>query len=624
MCERAVLVKPPERGTGPVHRNQAFTTESEKPAATDRNPELDWSAKYRSWEVHMSNPSLPGGPSEYLESLMRAGQQATKQLDDAFAAAMGVENKPGNGGATSPFDVAANLQRQFWSPVLDFWRGFLGDMPTAGSAPRGDRRFKDEAWSNSSYFDFLRKSYQAGSKQLTELVDQAQVDDRSKLQLRFYARQFIDAMSPSNFPATNPEVIRTAIRTRATSLAAGMQNLIEDLQKGRITRVDESAFEVGRNLAVTPGTVVFENELIQLIQYTPQTKDVLKTPLLMVPPCINKYYLLDLGAGNSFVEYAVAQGHQVFLISWRSAVAATQYLTWDDYLKLGPLQAIDVVRDITGVDRINALGFCVGGTILSCAAGVLAARREDKIATMTLLTTMIDFVDPGEIGLLIDPASMALREAAIGSGGILPGKELAFTFGTLRANDLIWRYAVDSYMKGAPPEAFDLLYWDSDSVSLPGPMYCWYTRNTYLENRIKDPGATTQCGERIDLSKVKAPIYLLASREDHIVPWQSAFRSKDIIGSEPRFVLAASGHVAGVINPPARNKRSYWINDKLDGDANEWLDKSKEQPGSWWPDWDAWLKRRSGDTIPAPAEPGNSRYPAIEPAPGRYVKQKSN
>jgi polyhydroxyalkanoate synthase subunit PhaC len=403
-----------------------------------------------------------------------------------------------------------------------------------------------------------------------------------------------------------------------------MQNLIEDLQKGRITRVDESAFEVGRNLASTPGSVIFENELIQLIQYTPTTAEVEKTPLVIVPPCINKYYLLDLGAGNSFVEYAVAQGHQVFLISWRSAVSETQYLTWDDYLNLGPLKAIDVARDIAGVEKVHALGFCVGGTILGCAAGVLAARGEDKIATMTLLTTMIDFADTGEIGLLIDEAAVALREATIGSGGILPGKELAFTFGTLRANDLIWRYVVDSYLKGAPPEAFDLLYWDSDSVSLPGPMYCWYTRNTYVENKIKQANATTQCGLQIDLSKVKVPLYVLASREDHIVPWQSAYRSKDILGKEARFVLAASGHVAGVINPPARKKRSYWMNDDLNCDATEWLEKAREEPGSWWPDWDAWMKRHSTGTVRAPAQAGNDNYHVLEPAPGSYVKQKSN
>jgi len=574
----------------------------------------------------MDSPSSSDGPSAYLESLMQAGQQATRQFDDALAAAMGVEGKPAKGESMSPFALAANLHRQFWWPAIDFWRGFFTGKPTesAGSSPRDDRRFKDDAWNHSPFYELLKQSYLLGSKQLTELVDHAQVDDRSKLQLRFYARQFIDAMSPSNFPATNPEVIRSAIQTRAKSLADGMQNLIEDLHKGRITRVDESAFEIGRNLASTPGAVVFENDLIQLIQYTPQTAEVEETPLLIVPPCINKYYLLDLGAGNSFVEYAVARGHQVFLISWRSAVAETQYLTWDDYLNLGPIKAIDVVREITKVDRIHALGFCVGGTIMSCAAGVLAARSEDKLVTLTLLTTMIDFEDTGEIGLLIDAPSVALREATIGNGGILPGKELAFTFGTLRANDLIWRYVVDSYMKGAPPDAFDLLYWDSDSVSLPGPMYCWYTRHTYLENKIREPGATTQCGVEVDLSKAKVPLYILASREDHIVPWQSAYRSKGLIGKDPRFVLAASGHVAGVINPPARNKRSYWTHDDLSGEAVDWLAKAEAKAGSWWPDWDSWMKRHSTGTVPAPTQPGSATYQKIEDAPGRYVKQKSN
>jgi polyhydroxyalkanoate synthase subunit PhaC len=572
----------------------------------------------------MDRPSSATGVSDYFESLMSAGQQAAKQFDDALTSAMGIGAAPGKREDISPMAFAADLQRQYWSQLLGFWKGSLLKSPAAGAQPPRDRRFQDEAWQHSPYYDLIKHSYLMTSKQLAEIVDQAHVDDKSKLQLRFYARQFIDAMSPANFPATNPEVIRTAIRTRSASLIAGMQNLIDDLHKGRITRVDESAFEVGRNLAVTPGSVVFENELIQLIQYTPQTAEVEKTPLVIVPPCINKYYLLDLGAGNSFVEYAVEKGFQTFLISWRSAVPDTQRLTWDDYLRLGPLKAIDVVRDIAKVDQVHALGFCVGGTILSCAAGVLAARGEDKLATITLLTTMIDFEDTGEIGLLIDQNSVALREATIGSGGIMPGKELAFTFGTLRANDLIWRYVVDSYLKGVTGEAFDLLYWDSDSVSLPGPMYCWYARNTYLENKIKNPGATTQCGERIDLSKAKVPIYILASREDHIVPWQSAYRSKDIMGREPRFVLAASGHVAGVINPPARKKRSHWLNDDLDVEAKDWLEGAKEKPGSWWPDWDRWMKRHSSGTVAAPSHLGNGNYQVIEPAPGRYVRQKSN
>ena len=567
----------------------------------------------------------------YLENLMRAGQDAMKQFDNALASAAGVGNKesPPAGHPLFPFGVIADLQREYFKQVWKFWnKGFLNTFARGGetvlNVAKGDKRFKDNAWHDQPYYELLRQSYLLGSKQLHDFVDNAQIDDRTKLQLRFYARQYIDAMSPANFPATNPEVIRKAIETRSASLSDGMRNLIDDLHKGRITRVDEAAFEVGRNLAITPGAVVFENELIQLIQYTPQTPDVEKTPLLIVPPCINKYYLLDLGTGNSLVEYAVAQGHQVFLISWRSAVPETDRLTWDDYLEMGPLRAIDVVRKITGAERIHSLGFCVGGTILSCAAAVLAAKQQDKLATLTLLTTMLDFSDTGEIGLLIDAQSVALREATIGNGGILPGKELAFTFGTLRANDLIWRYVVDSYLKGATPDAFDLLYWDSDSVSLPGPMYCWYTRNTYLENNIKDPGKTTQCGVPVDLSKITVPVYLLASREDHIVPWKSAFRSKNLIGGEARFVLAASGHVAGVINPPARNKRSHWLNDDLQSDPQGWYDAAKEQPGSWWPDWDAWMKRHSSGRVPAPTQPGNEQYPLIEAAPGRYVKQKSN
>ena len=579
----------------------------------------------------MTNTPPSADASRYLESLMRAGQDAMKQFDDALASAAGVRGKEANlpDQFFPPSGLIADLQREYFRQLWRFWNTtFLqvisGGTNSNAALAKGDKRFKDDAWSEQPYYELLKQSYLLGSRQLHEFVDRAQVDDRTKLQLRFYARQFIDAMSPANFPATNPEVIRKAIETRSASLTDGMKNLIDDLQKGRITRVDESAFEVGRNLAITPGSVVFENELIQLIQYAPQTGEVEKMPLLIVPPCINKYYLLDLGAGNSLVEYAVAQGHQVFLISWRSAVPEIGYLTWDDYLEMGPLRAVDVVLDITGAERTHALGFCVGGTILSYAAAVLAGRQQDKLSTVTLLTTMLDFSDTGEIGLLIDKTSVALREAAIGKGGILPGKELAFTFGTLRANDLIWRYVVDNYLKGATPDAFNLLFWDSDSVSLPGPMYCWYTRNTYLENNIKDPGKTTQCGVPVDLSKITAPVYLLASREDHIVPWKAAYLTKDLIGGDARFVLAASGHVAGVINPPARNKRSHWLNDELVSDPQRWLEAAQEKPGSWWPDWDAWMKHHSSGTIPAPTELGNAQYHPIEPAPGRYVKLKSN
>jgi polyhydroxyalkanoate synthase len=566
-----------------------------------------------------------------LEGLIRTGQDAVRQFDDVLAATTGVGNeRPGSSqGIFYPFGLIADLQHECLRQLWRLWNGmflqiYAGGVHSDIALAKGDKRFQDSSWREQPYYDLLKQTYLLCSRHLLEFVDNAQVDDRTRLQLRFYARQLVDAISPSNFPATNPEVIRKAIETRSASLTNGLKNLIDDFQKGRITRVDESAFEVGRNLATTPGTVIFENELVQLIQYAPQTSQVEKTPLLFVPPCINKYYLLDLGTGNSLVEYAVAQGHQVFLISWRSAVPETQHLTWDDYLEMGPLKAVEVVLEVTGAERTHALGFCVGGTLLSCAAAVMAARGQDRLATVTLLTTMLDFSDTGEIGLLIDAGSVALREATIGKGGIMPGRELAFTFGTLRANDLIWRYVVDNYLKGASPDVFDLLYWDSDSVSLPGPMYCWYTRNTYLENNLKDPGKTTQCGVPVDFSRITAPFYLLASREDHIVPWRTAFRSKDLIGGEARFVLAASGHVAGVINPPARNKRSHWLSDDSESDPEGWLDGAEERPGSWWPDWIAWLGRHSGGTISAPEVQGSARFNPIESAPGRYVKEKSN
>lgn len=576
-------------------------------------------------------PQPPADPQGYLDSLLRAGQAAIQQFDQALALAAGGSTSESNptGRLHSTFNNIIDLQRDCLKLLWRFWSAALFLSLTGESHPntvlvKDDKRFRHEAWHNQPYYELLKESYLMGSKQLRDFVDNAQVDERTKLQLRFYARQYIDAMSPANFPATNPEVIRRAIETRSASLASGMRNLIDDLQKGRITRVDETAFEVGRNLATTPGSVIFENELMQLIQYVPQTGEVEKTPLLFVPPCINKYYLLDLGAGNSMVEYAVAQGHQVFLISWRSAVPEIGNLKWEDYLDMGPLKAIDVVLEITGAERAHTLGFCVGGTILSCSAAVLAARQQEKIASITLLTTMLDYSDPGEIGFLIDSASVSFREATIGHGGILPGKDLAFTFGTLRANDLIWRYVVDSYLKGATPDAFDLLYWDSDSVSLPGPMYCWYARNTYVENNIKDPGKTVQCGVPVDLGKVTVPAYLLASREDHIVPWKSAFRSRDLLGGETRFVLASSGHVAGVINPPARNKRSHWLNDDAESDPQAWLDSARERPGSWWPDWAAWLKQHSTGLVTAPPLQGNEHYQPIELAPGRYARQKTN
>jgi polyhydroxyalkanoate synthase len=430
-------------------------------------------------------------------------------------------------------------------------------------------------------------------------------------------------MSPANYLATNPQALQRAMETGGDSVALGIRNLLQDISKGRITMSDEQAFEVGRNLAVTPGAVVFENELIQLIQYWPLTDQVGARPLLIVPPAINKFYVFDLEPANSFVRYAVEQSNTVFMVSWRNVNTEQGHLTWNDYLELGIAQAIDSALAITGVDRLNALGFCVGGTLLGCAAGVLAARGEQKIASLTFMTTMLDFSDPGEIGLLIDEAGVAARERTIGKGGIMPGEELAFVFSTLRGNDLIWPYVSGNYLEGRQPDAFDLLFWNADSTNLPGPMYCWYVRNTYLENNLCVPGKTVHCGVPLDLGQINVPTYVLASREDHIVPWRTAYRTSKLVSGSVRFVLAASGHIAGAINPASRNKRSFWIDGKLGGQPEHWLEFAREVPGSWWNDWSAWLRNNAGPLVPARSQLGNSHFSEIEAAPGKYVKERS-
>jgi polyhydroxyalkanoate synthase len=432
-------------------------------------------------------------------------------------------------------------------------------------------------------------------------------------------RQIVDAMSPANCLATNPEALQAALASGGNSLVEGARLFLADLAKGRITMSDDQAFEVGRNLATTPGSVVFENDLIQLIQYSPGTAKVHKRPLVIVPPCINKFYILDLQPDNSLVGYAVAQGHTVFLVSWRNAGEAQGRLGWDDYVEQGVLKALWVARKIARADRVNTLGFCVGGTLLASALAVAAARGEAPAASVTLLTTMLDFSDTGELGLMVDEASVAKREASIGRGGLLRGRELAQVFAALRANDLIWPYVVNGYLKGKAPSAFDLLFWNSDDTNLPGPMYCWYLRQTYLENRLREPGGTVQCGVPVDLGRIDVPAFIYASREDHIVPWQTAFASTQLLSGDTRFVLGASGHIAGVINPPAKRKRHHWIG-ALKPEASEWLVAAEQVEGSWWPAWSEWLRPHAGALGVAPRQAGNGEFPVIEAAPGRYVK----
>ena len=559
---------------------------------------------------------------------------------DAFIAAMaqgGADWLRWAGGAPAGADPVAwlasltpdpaqwtALQASYAEKQSRLWASLLAQQPAAEPqvVPEpGDRRFAGAEWRVNPYYDYIRQSYLLAARFITELVESVQLEAQAKERLRFAVKQWIDATSPANFPATNPEALRAALETRGESLTRGLANLMADLRKGRISQTDESAFEVGRNLAVTPGAVVYENDLIQLIQYAPATPQVRKRPLLMVPPCINKFYILDLQPENSFVRYAVEQGNTVFTVSWRNITEdSLSGLDWDDYLTDGVLKAIEVVRAISKSEQINALGFCVGGTLLAAALAVLRARGEERVASVTLLATMLDFTYPGDIGVFIDEASMASREAAIGKGGIFSGKDLAFVFSALRANDLVWSYVVNNYLKGRTPDAFDILYWNADSTNLPGPMYCWYVRNMYLENKLREPGKLTICGVQVDLGAIRLPTYVLATREDHIVPWKSAYLSTRHLKGDTRFVLGAAGHVAGVINPPAKNRRGYWASDDLSAGADEWLAGAAETRGSWWPDWDAWLRDFSGGERAAPKKLGNAKFKPIEPAPGRYVK----
>lgn len=517
-------------------------------------------------------------------------------------------------------DVSRNYIQQIEAVRQNALRTQAGEACEPIACARADPRFRSAVWQEKPYFDLLKQAYLIGSSFLQELVGTAAVDDKTRRRLQYFARQYTDAISPTNFFATNPEAVQLAIDTKGDSVVAGLKNLLDDIARGQISTQDNAAFEVGRNVATTPGAVVFENELIQLIQYAPMTETVDERPILIVPPCINKFYILDLQAENSFVRYAVSEGHQVFIISWRSATQGTGHLTWEDYLKTGIMDAIEVVREITQSAQVHALGFCVGGTLLSCATAVLRGRGEEPLATLTLITVLLDFAETGDIGLLVDEPLVALHEAMIGRGGVLHGKELASIFSSLRANDLVWPYVVQNYLKGKLPPALDLLFWNADSINLPGPMFCWYLRNAYLENRIRVSGGTHQCGVAVDLLAIDMPVYLLATREDHIVPWASAYATTHLVGGDVRFVLAASGHVAGVINPASRNKRSYWADGEQGIGPQTWLDTAQEVPGSWWVDWSRWLKQQGSQSVPAPVSLGSNRFPPIEPAPGRYAK----
>ena len=562
----------------------------------------------------------------------RAGEEFQQNLAKNWSQAMQAFQTMDLGGIVPPAEKAA--------PALTFSQEKLKEIQAAYLEESSalwnhgleakhnikDRRFASEAWTSNPMAAFTAGSYLLNAKTLMGLADAVEADEPTKNKSKFAVEQWVAASAPSNFLALNAEAQKKAIETQGESLAKGIQNLVHDIQQGHVSMTDESKFVVGENVATTEGAVVFENEYFQLLEYKPLTPKVYEKPFLLIPPCINKFYILDLQPNNSLIRYAVSQGHRTFVVSWTNPSEAMAHKTWDDYIEHAAIEAIHQVQDISGVKQINALGFCVGGTILSNALAVLAARGQKPVASATFLTTLIDFTDTGILDVFIDENFVKFREMQMGKGGLLKGQDLASTFSFLRPNDLVWNYVVGNYLKGESPPPFDLLYWNSDSTNLPGPFYAWYLRNTYLENRFVTPGAVTVCGEQIDLNKVNLPVYIYGSREDHIVPIGGAYASTQQLPGKKRFVMGASGHIAGVINPPAANKRSHWLREdgQFPATADQWIAGATEHPGSWWTDWSEWLQSHAGKPIAAPKHYGKTtKSKVIEAAPGRYVKVRA-
>ena len=520
-------------------------------------------------------------------------------------------------------------QMSLWYDYMRLWQSaterMMGGEPEPVAEPeQHDRRFSDPAWEENQLFDFVKQSYLLTARWLQATVEGIEgLDDKTARKVDFYTRQFVDAMAPSNFLMTNPEVLRATLESGGENLVKGLQNLLDDLDRGQgrldIKMTDYEAFEVGVNIALTPGKVVYQNELIQLLQYNPTTDKVYKRPLLIIPPWINKFYILDLREKNSFIKWAVDRGHTVFVISWVNPDQELAGAGFDDYMEKGPLAALDAIEKATGEREANVIGYCLGGTLLACALGYLTAKGDERIKTATFLATMIDFEEAGELEVFIDEEQLTALEERMNERGYLEGSDMATTFNMLRANDLIWSFVVNNYLLGKDPFPFDLLYWNSDSTRMPAAMHSFYLRNMYQDNKLVEPGGIELAGVPIDLRKVKTPAYFLSTREDHIAPWTSTYAGTQLLSGPKRFVLAASGHIAGVINPPAAGKYSHWTNAKVPKTPFAWLKGAKEEPGSWWPDWAKWVARRAGPKVKA-RQPGDGKLKPIEDAPGSYVK----
>jgi polyhydroxyalkanoate synthase len=529
-------------------------------------------------------------------------------------------------------DRLLGMQYQAWQGHLDLWRHTANRMlgiesPAVAEPSKDDRRFRHAQWSDNPVFDYIKQSYLVAARAIQSAVrDIEGLDPKTAGKVDFYTRQFVDALAPTNFVMTNPEVLEATLASGGQNLLKGLGNVLEDLEGGagrlRIRMTEETAFELGRNVALTPGSVVFQNALMQLIQYRPATPAVYRRPLLILPPWINKFYVLDLQPKNSFIRWAVEQGHTVFVVSWVNPDERLAGKTFEDYLLEGPLAALDQIELASGEREVNAVGYCLGGTLLAATLAYLAAKDDERIASATFLASMIDFSEPGELGVFIDEEQLESLETRMREKGYLEGREMAATFNMLRANDLIWSFVINNYLLGKDPFPFDLLYWNSDSTRMPAAMHSFYLRKTYQENVFKDPGGITLAGVPIDISKVKTPVYFLSTREDHIAPWKSTYAGAKLFGGPVRFAVGMSGHIAGVINPPEAGKYGYWTRGDLAETAEEWLAGATEQPGSWWPDWARWVGRYAGGRVPA-RHPGDGALACLEDAPGSYVRVRS-
>ena len=522
-------------------------------------------------------------------------------------------------------------QMSLWQQYTELWQRTAERMtggtpePVVRNEP-GDRRFKHAGWEENHVFDFLKQSYLLTSRWLHSVVrDVEGLDEKTAKKVDFYTRQWIDAVSPSNFLLTNPEVLEATIESRGENLVRGLQNLLADFERGEgrldIQTVKQEVFEVGKNLATTPGKVVFRNALMELLQYAPSTEQVRKRPLLIVPPWINKFYILDLRPENSFIRWAVGEGFTVFIVSWVNPDAELAKKTFEDYMLEGPLAALDAIVKATGEREITAIGYCIGGTLMAATLAWMAARGDDRIKAITFFTTLVDFEDAGDLEVFIDEEQLKELEAKMEERGYLRGAEMAATFSMLRANDLIWNYVVNNYLLGKEPFPFDILYWNSDSTRMPAAMHSFYLRRMYVENRLVQPGGITLAGVPIDLRKVRIPVNIVATREDHIAPWKTTYKATQIYKGPTRFVLSLSGHVAGVVNPPAAKRYGYWTNAETPADPEAWLAAAKRHEGSWWPDWSAWNARHAGPLVPA-RQPGDGKLKPLADAPGTYVLVK--